>query len=157
MLVKNFNPFVKNIAREILAKNSLSFVLSLFQQAADGSIEVNDGAFYDSDSAPEPPSAVVESVSEASNMPDLTSAVDVVAAMQEAWDAAAETEEIEEPEITEQAPQYKSSEAQEVVVNGEVPVPVPGQRCVALFSYEVSLLYLLKILCLSVVNRSVIW
>lgn len=72
-------------------------------------------------------------------MPDLTSAVDVVAAVQEAWDAAAETE-IEEPEpVMEQVsePPPPEPQQQEVVVNGEVPASVPGQRCVALFSYEV--------------------
>ncbi|GFX66221.1 protein nervous wreck [Trichonephila clavipes] len=69
----------------------------------EGSVEVNDAAFYDT--------------------------------VQEAWDAAAETEEIEEPEPT---PPPPTATVQEPVVNGEVPAPVPGQRCVALFSYEVS-------------------
>lgn len=69
-------------------------------------------------------------------MPDYTSAVDVVAAMQDAWDAAAETEEIEE-EVNEEPANYPPPESQEVVVNGEVPSAAPGQRCVALFSYEV--------------------
>ncbi|GFU35105.1 protein nervous wreck [Nephila pilipes] len=98
----------------------------------EGSVEVNDAAFYDSDTA-EPAAAVAETVAEASYMPDLTSAVDVVAAVQEAWDAAAETEEIEEPEPT---PPPTAAVVQEPLVNGEVPAPVPGQRCVALFSYE---------------------
>ncbi|XP_042896047.1 protein nervous wreck [Parasteatoda tepidariorum] len=94
----------------------------------DGSVEVNDAAFYDSDTA-EPANASMEAEIEAPYMPDLTSAVDVVAAVQEAWDAAAETEEIEEPE-----PEPLS--AKESLVNGEVSAPAPGQRCVALFSYE---------------------
>ncbi|GBM92086.1 F-BAR and double SH3 domains protein 2 [Araneus ventricosus] len=94
----------------------------------EGSVEVNDAAFYDSDTT-EPTSAPPDSAPEASYMPDLTSAVDVVAAVQEAWDAAAETEEIEEPEpVPVQEPMP--------LVNGEVTPQPPGQRCVALFSYE---------------------
>ncbi|XP_055939388.1 protein nervous wreck-like isoform X2 [Argiope bruennichi] len=95
----------------------------------EGSVEVNDAAFYDSDTAEPPTSAAPDSAPETSYMPDLTSAIDVVAAVQEAWDAAAETEEIEEPEpvpVQEPAP----------MVNGEVAPQAPGQRCVALFSYE---------------------
>ncbi|CAL1262749.1 unnamed protein product [Larinioides sclopetarius] len=94
----------------------------------EGSVEVNDAAFYDSDTT-EPTSAPPDSAPETSYMPDLTSAVDVVAAVQEAWDAAAETEELEEPEpvpVQESVP----------MVNGEIAPQPPGQRCVALFSYE---------------------
>lgn len=69
-------------------------------------------------------------------MPDYTSAVDVVAAMQDAWDAAAEAEDIEEV-VPEEPAQYTPPESEEVVVNGEVPTAASGQRCVALFSYEV--------------------
>ncbi|GFY41638.1 protein nervous wreck [Trichonephila inaurata madagascariensis] len=98
----------------------------------EGSVEVNDAAFYDSDTA-EPTPVAADTVADTSYMPDLTSAVDVVAAVQEAWDAAAETEEIEEPEPT---PPPPTATVQEPVVNGEVPASVPGQRCVALFSYE---------------------
>lgn len=82
-------------------------------------------------------------------MPDYTSAVDVVAAMQDAWDAAAETEEAVE-EVTEEPANYPPPESEEVVVNGEVPTAATGQRCVALFSYEVrkasSINYIMQIL-----------
>ncbi|GIY04618.1 protein nervous wreck [Caerostris darwini] len=96
----------------------------------EGSVEVNDAAFYDSDTTEPPTSApaVVDTEPETPYMPDLTSAIDVVAAVQEAWDAAAEAEEIEEPEPV--------AAVQEPLVNGEVPASAPGQRCVALFSYE---------------------
>ncbi|XP_035226162.1 protein nervous wreck-like [Stegodyphus dumicola] len=99
----------------------------------EGSIEASDAAFYDSDSAQEQQNVSIDAGQESPYVPDLTSAVDVVAAVQEAWDAAAETEEIEEPEPVETKP----VESQETLVNGEVPTAVAaGQRCVAVFSYE---------------------
>ncbi|KAG8200260.1 hypothetical protein JTE90_021915 [Oedothorax gibbosus] len=117
---------VENFSRSGTVKSRAS-QRSFESEVFEGSVEVNDAPYYDSDSA-EPISATAESYNEPVYERDLTSAIDVVAAVQEAWDAAAETDDIDEPEL---------EAVQSSIVNGEVATSAaPGQKCLALFSYE---------------------